>query len=93
MIADVILPDESTVNAPTFAYDPYCPAMTPVTGNTPFGKVPTRFEAVMFERPDALPVYKFEETGPVTFRNSKRPTCVMFDWIGAVTERAVLTEP
>lgn len=56
LVADVIRPDESTVNAPTFAYEPYWPAITPVTGNTPFGRVPTRFEAVMFERPDALPV-------------------------------------
>ena len=67
--------------------------MTPVGGNTPFGKVPTMFEAVMFERPDALPVYRFADNDPPTSKKSKRPSCVMLDWIGAVTERAVSTEP
>jgi hypothetical protein len=67
--------------------------MTPVTGKTPFGKVPTRFEAVMFERPDALPVYKFDDKDPPTLKKSNRPSCVMFDWIGFVTERAVFTVP
>ena len=73
-VADVIRPYWSTVNAPTFAYDPYWPEMTPVTGNTLFGKVPVRFEAVRFERPDALPVYKFDDKDPLTLKKSMRPT-------------------
>ena len=47
----------------------------------------------MFERPDALPVYKFDDNVPPTLKKSNRPSCVMFDWIGAVTDRAVFTEP
>ena len=64
-----------------------------MTGNTLFGRVPTRFEAVIFERPDALPVYRFDETDPPTLKKSKRPSWVMLDWIGFVTEKAVLTVP
>ena len=93
LMADVIRPEESTVNAPTFAYDPYWPEMTPVTGKTLFDRVPVRFEAVRFERPDALPVYKFADTDPLTFKKSKTPSCVMLDWIGAVTEKAVWIGP
>jgi hypothetical protein len=57
--------------------------------------LPTRFEELIFERPDALPMYRLALTEfrfeiPETFRLVKIPTDVMLGWAGFVTLRATL---
>jgi hypothetical protein len=54
--------------------------------------LPTRFEELMFERPDALPVNKFEFRIPETVRLVSVPTDVMFPWAGSVTLMAMLAD-
>jgi len=54
--------------------------------------LPTRLEELMFERPEAFPVNKFEFRIPETTREVKTPTDVMLGCEPAVTLMAMLAD-
>jgi hypothetical protein len=79
----------SDVKTPTDVMLGCAPAVT-TRAALALATLPTRFEELMFERPEALPVNKFEFRIPDTVRPVKTPTDVMLGCAPAVTTRAAL---